>query len=90
MLYHPFLVTMRFKKNDDIGYRYDPIAMLPVNSAARDIQLILDDHLSVIEPIVFDWCKYSALVIDNWMTLHGRGAAPRMESARTLSRIYVV
>ena len=85
----PFLATMRFRESQETGYRFDPLCMLPVNPAARDVRIALTEILSTVKPLEFDWSVHSVLVIDNWLMLHGRGISPPAESNRTLSRIYV-
>ena len=85
----PFLCTLRFNSHDDVGYRFDPLAMSPINWAAQDARQILEDHLAKVEPITFNWADHAVLVLDNWKVLHGRGAAPEREGERVVSRIYI-
>ncbi len=85
----PFLCTIRFRLNDDVGYRFDPVAMNPINRAAHEASVILNHHLSNVKPMAFDWADHAVLVLDNWRVLHGRGEAPEGEGERVISRIYI-
>jgi alpha-ketoglutarate-dependent taurine dioxygenase len=63
--------------------------MMPVNQSAKEIsrEIHCVAHSGIGLPI--DWAHGTAIVIDNWMVLHGRGASPANEGARVLERIYV-
>jgi len=69
--------------------RYDPVCMTTVNQSAN--QISREMHCLAHSGLGFhiNWKRGIAVVIDNWMALHGRGASPENEGARVLERIYV-
>jgi hypothetical protein len=70
-------------------YRYDANCMVPVNSAARQVQLELERIMSSDPGNPVAWRVSQAIVISNWNVLHGRGPGPEAEGQRILERIYV-
>lgn len=84
-----FCCSMRFKKADQIGFRYDPLCMAPANPAALRAKSFLENRLQKNSVCEFRWTKDATLVIANWKLLHGRGIQPLHESDRELHRIYV-
>jgi|SRR6516165_3937854 hypothetical protein len=85
-----FYCSMHFSSRYGKGWRYDPLCMLPVNRSANTISREMHSlaHSGGIGfPI--NWEHGTAVVIDNWMALHGRGDSPANEGARVLERIYV-
>ncbi|QDV77284.1 Taurine catabolism dioxygenase TauD, TfdA family [Planctomycetes bacterium K2D] len=83
--------SMRFKAGSYLGVRYDPSCMRPANQAAVSTQISMASILEECrqQEHFFEWHHDTALVVDNWTTLHGRDVAPREELNRTLERIYV-
>ncbi len=74
---------------DAAGMRYDRQCMFPANSAARRIDSILRSRQTETAVAEIEWTENSAIVIDNWRSLHGRGPEPPDEQERILQRIYV-
>jgi hypothetical protein len=81
--------SMHFSSRHGRGWRYDPVCMVPVNQSANEISREMHclAHSGIGFPI--NWEHGTAVVIDNWMALHGRGDSPENEGARMLERIYV-
>lgn len=84
-----FLSSFRFKAGNVDGYRFDLLSMMPANRSAQVSLDILEDAINSSTTSTFGWQADSALIIDNWLMLHGRGPAPHKEQDRLLSRIYV-
>lgn len=84
-----FYCSMHFSGQCGKGWRYDPVCMTPVNQPANEISREM--HCLAHSGLGFhiNWKPGIAVVIDNWMALHGRGASPENEGARVLERIYV-
>jgi alpha-ketoglutarate-dependent taurine dioxygenase len=59
-----------------------------MNDAAKDISDELR-HLVMTEGHAIDWTGSTALLINNWIALHGRGDMPEDEGERVIQRIYV-
>jgi len=84
-----FYCTTTFKVDGEIGWRFDPMCMKPANESARIILPLILEQLEHSELYNHPWSKRSALVIDNWRMLHGRGPEPINEGARQLFRVLV-
>jgi hypothetical protein len=84
-----FFCSMHFSSRHGRGWRYDPVCMVPANQSANEISREIHclAHSGIGFPI--NWEHGTAVVIDNWMALHGRGDSPENEGARVLERIYV-
>jgi hypothetical protein len=84
-----FYCSMHFPCRRGKGWRYDPVCMVPANQSANEIsrEMYCLAHSGIGFPI--PWEQGTAVVIDNWMALHGRGESPENEGARVLERIYV-
>jgi len=79
---------MSVQENGAKGWRYDVDLMSPMNDAAKDISDELR-HLVMTEGHAIDWTGSTALLINNWIALHGRGDMPEDEGERVIQRIYV-
>lgn len=84
-----FYCKMTFTVNGVDGLRFDPICMKPANESARKILKPVLECLEETAVYNHVWDESSALVIDNWHTLHGRGTAPLGEGVRQLFRVLV-
>ncbi len=81
--------SMRFTTSLGEGWRYDSTCMIPANRAARDARDELNRLVHADIGGRITWKKASAVVIDNWTCLHGRGGSPFGEGTRILERVYV-
>ncbi len=85
----PFYCSMMFYHEGVRCFRYDFDLMSPANKAAH----IVDEALRPLTqsgigaPI--HWSGKSAIVLSNWLVLHGRGPGPRNEGTRLVERLYV-
>lgn len=64
--------------------RYDPGCMIPINDKASTISDILNKK--DWKAMEFHWKSGLVLILDNWRTLHGRGASPISTRNRKLLR----
>jgi len=80
--------SMRFPVGEADVWRYDRQCMTPANSAAKEIAEAVD-CLSAGLADEIQWRADNAVVIANWVVLHGRGPEPANEAVRNLERIYV-
>ncbi|WP_087548138.1 hypothetical protein [Acinetobacter sp. WCHA39] len=85
------LLPMTFHSDKTIiAYRWDSIFLLPVNSAAKDIQnyfksMNFKDQIQDFELLHAG----DTLIIDNFKNLHGRSEVVHLESTRIIERIYL-
>jgi hypothetical protein len=84
-----FYSSMRFRLDNQIGWRYDRQCMFPANDAAEELAATLDPVTTCGYGERISWSGEEAVVLSNWKVLHGRGPAPREEHNRILERIYV-
>jgi len=84
-----FYCSMYFRQGNSNCWRYDADLMTPVNESAIYVQSILNKlvYADVAEGIT--WSGDKAVVIANWITLHGRGHQPPNEGSRIIERLYV-
>lgn len=64
--------------------------MSPINGSAVKLVEMLNEVQNsekLLEEV--HWCGSSALVLDNWKCLHGRGKVREDDHARELWRIYI-
>ncbi len=85
----PFYCSMQFRVSGEVGLRYDPLTMVPANTAAVRVQSGLPAVLARLSAFSVDWETVGTVIIDNWRALHGRGSEPTGEGQRVLERIYV-
>lgn len=84
-----FYCSMKFRQGNGVGWRYDSQCMIPVNSAAIELEEVLPSLLSHTRPHVINWTTGLAAILCNWKVLHGRGPPPPEEQRRILERVYV-
>ena len=84
-----FYSAMRFREGTHVGWRYDGNCMCPANRAACEFQRLWEQAVASDEPDEISWDNNSAIVISNWIALHGRGPQPQDERERILERVYV-
>jgi hypothetical protein len=84
-----FYCSLRFRRGDVVGWRYDGDLMSPVNAAAVEVSKVLRPLTAGARPNCVDWCADVALVLSNWSVLHGRGPEPPEEGNRIIERLYV-
>lgn len=68
--------------------RYDPAHMEPANNAARDFVALVDEQRAS-GSVSFNWTGDNAVLIDNWLCLHGREAVDVSDSERSILRVYL-
>lgn len=81
--------SIRFKAGGSIAWRYDADLMTPANDAAHEVNRILKPLVFSEDVYNIPWSGSNAVIISNWMTLHGRGPQPENEGDRVIERIYV-
>lgn len=84
-----FYCSLKFRHNDLTGWRYDSDLMSPVNEEAREVHLELQQRVAAPNVESIAWTGSKAVVISNWMALHGRGPEPSDEGIRTVQRLYL-
>jgi hypothetical protein len=83
-----FYCSMCVQETGANGFRYDVDLMSPVNKAAKDISGELR-QLVATQGHAIDWTGSTAVLINNWIALHGRGDMPEDEGERMVQRIYL-
>jgi alpha-ketoglutarate-dependent taurine dioxygenase len=63
--------------------------MRPVTPEGANVLRLLDDTLWTEHTEVIRWRTGTAVVIDNWRVLHGRGDSVVPDNDRLLLRVYV-
>ncbi len=86
---HSHYCSMIFRVGRQTGWRYDPQCMVPVNEAAKQVDMSLRDATTEFETETLRWEEGLAIIVCNWKMLHGRGPMPIEEKRRVLERIYV-
>ncbi len=84
-----FYCSMSINLGNTFGWRYDSQCMLPANNAALEVSTFLKDLIQPGGGECIEWEKENAVVLSNWLVMHGRGPAPDDEHGRVLERIYV-
>lgn len=69
--------------------RYDPCCMTVCRPEHRELQAELDEELQRFSLEEHHWTRDTALVIDNWRVLHGRGSSARIDHDRVLERLVI-
>lgn len=83
-----FYTSFIFQEKGQTGIRYDSTCMKPTNKYAKELDQKIIKVLSEIKPLCFKWTDGKSIVIDNWMSLHGRKSANK-DVNRELKRIYI-
>ena len=73
--------------NRCLGFRYDGQCMTPANSAAQEVNEYLTSAAPEMATQLISWSEGTAVVIANWLSLHGRGPKPPDEQERIVQRI---
>lgn len=76
-----------FYRNAELGLRFDPNIMKPVNKQANSFHLKLLEAINSVEPKSIEWVGNKAVIIDNWRYLHSRSAVK--DEDREVLRIYL-
>lgn len=84
-----FLTTLTFDHDGRCGFRFDLDCMTPANTIAMRIDEVLRKQCLLLRPAGIEWRINRVAVIDNWQTLHARGASSSSERLRKLQRIHV-
>jgi hypothetical protein len=84
-----FYCSMRFRHGDSLGWRYDADLMIPANGAAARIDPLLRSLAMEEAGESITWSGDQAVVISNWIAVHGRGTQPPDEGERIVERLYV-
>jgi hypothetical protein len=80
---------MQFRRKNEVGFRYDPLTMIPANTAASRVAMTFPAEMNRLPAVSIDWETVGTLIVDNWRVFHGRGAEPANEGERLLERVYV-
>lgn len=84
-----FYCSMQFRHGDSLGWRYDADLMIPANDAAIHVHRVLRRLVANEVDESITWSGDKAVVISNWIILHGRGPQPPDEGIRVIERLYV-
>lgn len=85
------LLPLMFSRGNTCGFRWDPLFLIPMNGASRQVADVMS---------VKDWKEANSvtlaltspgdtLIIDNWCFLHGRSNVPITELGRRIERVYL-
>lgn len=69
--------------------RFDPGCMTPVSDDGRRIMDIMLSKKVTEKAYDLSWQKGNILILNNWITLHGRGSSPEDDQDRMLKRVLV-
>lgn len=69
--------------------RFDSGCMVPTDAASEATFNSISNRIGSLSPYRFEWRCGDILLIDNWQTLHGRGAATDSGPDRHLLRVSV-
>lgn len=83
-----FYTSFIFQENGKTGIKYDSTCMIPFNKYAKEFDQKIRKLLSEIKPSRLKWTNGKTVIIDNWMSLHGRKSA-KNDTRRELKRIYI-
>ncbi|WP_210526406.1 TauD/TfdA family dioxygenase [Pantoea ananatis] len=81
--------SLKFKFDGRQGFRFDPNIMKPANKHAIEFCKIYNDFFQSEDLNEFSWLGCSALILDNWHVLHGRGHVATPNENRKIFRVYV-
>ena len=85
------LLSMKLQSSSDLGVRWDPIFIKPMNDAAARAADVMNAK-KWQQGCALSVCLIhfgDTLLIDNWRCLHGRSRVPKHETHRCLERIYL-
>jgi hypothetical protein len=83
-----FYCSMRFRHDDTEGWRYDADLMIPANKSAEQVAEGMRPLVGTDAAEPIRWSGDEALVLANWVALHGRGHQPDNEGERVIERLY--
>lgn len=85
------LLPLVFSAEDSFGLRWDPLFLIPMNQAARQMSEVMStESWDRTELLTFALTKPGdTLIVDNWRYLHGRSNVSSDDMSRCLERIYV-
>lgn len=84
-----FYCSMQFRHSDALGWRYDADLMIPANKAALRVEEVIRPLVAADAKESISWSGDKAVVLANWIVLHGRGPQPDNEGERVVERLYV-
>lgn len=87
--YRKFYCSMRFHYEDSIVWRYDTDLMSPINESAFKAEKIFYPLVKSEKVDLINWSENTAVVLYNWIVMHGRGPEPPNEGLRVIERLYV-
>lgn len=86
----PCLLSLFLRSGDIRGFRWDPLFVVPVNSAAHKVAQTMSTHRWESDKIRLALTNAGdTLVIDNWRLLHGRASVSANAMARRIERVYL-
>jgi hypothetical protein len=81
--------SFRFRSRSTVGRRYDSQCMNPVNDAAKETDYRMREIIWTEDCERVRWSECNTILVSNWESLHGRGAAPDSEGQRLIQRVYI-
>ena len=83
------LLPLVFSANDICGFRWDPLFVVPMNAAAKQVaELVRTEARNLSESITLTG-NGDTLIVDNWRVLHGRSEVSIADLDRRLERVYL-
>jgi len=85
------LLPLMFSANGACGLRWDPLFLIPMNSAAQQVAEFMSANAWEQANLVTITlaCPGDTLIVDNWQFLHGRSAVPPDGAGRRIERVYL-
>ena len=71
-----FYCSLKFRHRDSFGWRYDADLMSPANDSAIRVDRVLRPLVTSEKVEYINWSGNTAVVLSNWIVLHGRGPQP--------------
>jgi len=81
--------SLYFKHKSQTGFKFDSNCMKPVNIAAKLFHSKMMGIFQNLEVTNISWSGNKAIILDNWVTLHGRETVPSTDINRQLFRVYI-
>ncbi|MDD2864020.1 MAG: TauD/TfdA family dioxygenase [Methylococcales bacterium] len=79
-----------FDKAGITGMRWDSLFLIPMNPSSNEISnLIKSEIIEKNSHHIFLRNKGDTVIIDNWMTIHGRSSVMESEKGRLIERAYL-
>ncbi|MDG9882289.1 hypothetical protein CSV86_007160 [Pseudomonas putida CSV86] len=82
-------LAVRYRKDGQVGFRWDSLFLRPLNQAAEALADVLQARARIDRIAIALSDPGDTLIIDNWHMLHGRSEVPQRALKRHIERIYL-